>query len=149
MSPVRYTHGFETVLAGYAAVDLSTIASRDDADAQMRPLIAGSGLRAFLLQNLVRDGGEWRWRLNMDALAAAQKTITGFPGYPPGTRYTGPAAFIHGELSDYVKPSHYPAIRTLFPKASLQVVEGAGHWVYADQPAAFLDRLDAFFDRID
>jgi pimeloyl-ACP methyl ester carboxylesterase len=145
MAPVRYAHGFETALSGFAAVDLASIGSRRDADAQMRPAVPGSAVRAFLLQNLERDdAGRWRWRLNLAALEAAQAAITGFPEYPAAAAYRGPVLFIHGELSDYVRPSHHVAIERFFPHAALQRVDGAGHWVYADQPAAFLEALDRF-----
>ena len=144
MAPARYTHDFDNVLAAFRRVDLTTVSSRADADAQMRAAIPGSAVRAFLLQNLERRDGRWGWRVNLAALAAAQAAITGFPDYPPGTQYAGPALFIHGELSDYVKPSHQVAIRRLFPQAALQGIEGAGHWVYADQAAAFLEALEGF-----
>jgi len=146
MAPVSYTHGFEVVLAGFAAVDLGGIGSRADANAQMRSAVPGSAVRAFLLQNLERRDGRWCWRHNLQALAAAQSTITGFPDYPVEAVYAGPTLFLHGALSDYVRPSHHVVIRQRFPNAGLEAIEGAGHWVYADQPAAFLECLDGFLD---
>lgn len=147
IAPVRYAHDFATVMAGFDAVDLARLTAREQADAQMRSAVPGKNLRSFLLQNLVRAGGSWRWRLNLPALAGAQTAITGFPDYPPGTTYEGPTSFIHGEMSDYVKLSHRPRIRALFPNAMLSAVAGAGHWVYAEQPDAFLACLDGFLDR--
>lgn len=148
MAPVRYGHDFRGVLAGFAAVDTATIGARADAEAQMRPLVPGSGVRAFLLQNLVRQDGAWAWRLNLAALEAAQEQITGFPEHPADAGYAGPAVFIHGELSDYVKPSHQVAIERLFPKAALCRVEAAGHWVYADRPDGFMACLEGFLARL-
>ena len=43
------------------------MASRGDADRQLRPLVPQDGVRAFLLQSL--DVGARRWRLNLDVLA--------------------------------------------------------------------------------
>jgi pimeloyl-ACP methyl ester carboxylesterase len=34
-------------------------------------------------------------------------------------------------------------VRALFPLARLRPVAGAGHWVHADQPAAFLTAIAA------
>lgn len=147
MAPVAYQHSFDAVLAGFSAVDLAALRDRADADRQMATRIAGKGVRAFLLQNLVKQPDGWVWRLDLDTLAAAQRAITGFPEPPPGTRYDGPAAFIHGELSDYVRPSHRPRIRELFPQARLCQVAEAGHWVYADRPQGFSDCLDDFLAR--
>jgi pimeloyl-ACP methyl ester carboxylesterase len=75
-------------------------------------------------------------RLDRDA-------ILGFPGQVAGAGYKGPAMFIHGALSDYVRPEHRSTITALFPAARLCEVADAGHWVHADQPAGFLDCLQA------
>jgi len=144
MSPVSYGHDFEAVLEAFRAVDLAEIGGRADADAQMASRIAGSGVRAFLLQNLVKRPDGWAWRMNLGALAAAQAQITGFPAQPAGAAFGGPTSFVYGELSDYVTPAYEPDIHRLFPNASLCPVANAGHWVYADQPQGFLDCLQAF-----
>jgi pimeloyl-ACP methyl ester carboxylesterase len=149
IAPVRYAHGFASTLAGFAAVDVDRIGSRREADAAMRAVVPGSAVRGFLLQNLERgDQGRWRWRINLGALADAQAAITGFPGHSRDSRYAGPTVFIHGELSDYLLPSHHVVIDRWFPGASIQRIEGAGHWVYADQPQAFRQRLDRFLGSV-
>jgi pimeloyl-ACP methyl ester carboxylesterase len=141
MAPVEYQHDFASVLEALESIDLDTVTSRKDADAQMRGRVTGASVRAFLLQNLVREEGTWRWRLNLPALAAAQAAITGFPTQAPDVCYRGPTCFVHGELSDYVRPSYVPEIRRLFPLSQLTRIEGAGHWVYADQPELFMRTL--------
>jgi pimeloyl-ACP methyl ester carboxylesterase len=148
MAPVRYTHDFEPVLAAFRAVDLATIHGRADADRQMAARIRGGGVRAFLLQNLVKGPEGWAWRANLEALAAAQRQITGFPEQPEAARYEGPASFIYGDLSDYVTPAHEAQIRRFFPRASLCPVAHAGHWVYADQPQAFQACLEALLREV-
>ena len=146
IAPVDYAHDFQDVLDAFDAVDLSVTSSRADAERQMANRLDSPGLRAFLLQNLVRDGGAWCWRFNREALADAQDVITGFPEAGPGVAYTGPTLFLHGSESDYVLPAHQTTIRTLFPTATIVPIADAGHWVYADQPAAFLARLEGFLD---
>jgi esterase len=142
MAPVAYGHDFENVLEAFRAVELDTIGSRADADLQMQAVLPDGGVRAFLLQNLVRVGD--RWRANLDALASVQAQITGFPRFAPGTVYPGPAIFIYGGRSDYVRPAHRAAITGLFPAAGLCEVQGAGHWVFAERPQAFMDCLVPF-----
>lgn len=41
-------------------------------------------------------------------------------------------------------PSHYPEIRRLFPRAQMQTVPNAGHWIHADRPQDFLAAIRAF-----
>jgi len=147
MSPVSYTHDFDDVVKGFHAVDLAAIRNRSDADAQMAASVSLAGVRAFLLQNLVKRPDGWAWRLNIDALAAAQAEITGFPSQAADAVFERPVCFIHGELSDYVTPAHEAEIRRLFPAATLCPVAQAGHWVYAEQPQGFMDCLDAYLAR--
>mgnify|MGYP001548491800 len=144
MAPVSYAHDFQDVVDAFRAVDLAAIRNRSDADTQMAAFITLQGVRAFLLQNLVKRPGGWAWRINLDALATAQDEITGFPSQAEDVVFERPAGFIYGELSDYVKPSHEPEIRRLFPAASLCPVVGAGHWVHAEQPQSFMACLDAY-----
>lgn len=143
ISPVQYRHNFDAVFATFRAVDLARLQSRADADRQMAKGGLGDGVRAFLLQNLVKGPDAWHWRLNLDALEQSQATITGFPEHA-GARYAGVTWFIHGALSDYVQPDYEEAIRRYFPNAVMCPVAGAGHWVYADQPLGFADCLQAF-----
>lgn len=148
MAPVSYTHDFQVVLDGFAAVDLAAVTNRADADRQMAARVELPGVRAFLLQNLVKQGDDWGWRMNIDALAAAQSVITGFPEQPADARYEGPCSFIYGELSDYVTPGYEPVIKGYFPAASLCPVSGAGHWVYAEQPQGFASCLARFLEEL-
>jgi esterase len=148
MSPVRYSHDFNDVVAAFRAVDLTTVRNRSDADAQMAAHIDIAGVRAFLLQNLVKRPDGWAWRVNLDALAVAQDEIIGWPSQPQGAVFGRPVSFIHGELSDYVKPAHDPEILRLFPAANLCPVAQAGHWVYAEQARGFMACLDGYLSRL-
>jgi pimeloyl-ACP methyl ester carboxylesterase len=143
MAPVAYGHRFDQAFEAFAAVDLAKLQSRADADAAMARVLSEAGVRAFLLQNLYRDADGWRWRCNLAALQAGQALITGFE-VDRKVRYAGPASFIHGTASDYLLPQHEPVVRQLFPRARFCAVEDAGHWVYAERPAAFMDCLQQF-----
>jgi esterase len=141
MSPVAYSHNFDAVFNAFAAVDLANIQNRRDADAQMAAHVPEPMVRAFLLQNLQKTKQGWQWRLNLAALKARQSTITGFAATG---RYRGKAGFIYGENSQYVLPEYHSTIEAFFPQAEYCPVTGAGHWVYADQPEAFMHCLHKF-----
>jgi pimeloyl-ACP methyl ester carboxylesterase len=70
--------------------------------------------------------------------------ITAFPESSVGSQYPGPVLFIHGGTSDYLKPEYRPRTLSLFPHARLRVIPGAGHWVYAEQPDAFIAALNSY-----
>jgi esterase len=126
------------------ALDLATIARRRDADAALTTAIPADAERAFLLQSLAFVDGMPRWQLNLVALEAALPAIGGFPRFPSGTRYDGPTLFIAGGKSNALPADAEPAIRTLFPRAAIERIADAGHWVHAEQPIAFLTLVEPF-----
>jgi esterase len=125
-------------------LDLAAITRRSEADRQMAERISDPAERAFLLQNLVFADGKPHWRLNLAGIERSMPDILGFPDLPPGAVYSGPALFIAGANSGYVRPEHEPLIRNLFPNAEFVRIPDAGHWVHAEQPNAFVEAVEMF-----
>jgi pimeloyl-ACP methyl ester carboxylesterase len=145
MAPVAYPGRLRDIVTALQGLDLSAFTRRADADAALAPRIVEPAVRAFLLQNLVRADGRFAWRFNLSGLTAALEQLMGFE-VPPGRCYERPALFLHGTDSDYVGPAVHAPTRALFPAARFEAVAGAGHWVHAEQPAAFLQALARFLD---
>lgn len=131
IAPRPYSHSQMPLVEALRAVDLSAVERRSDAEAQLE--VDDPAVRAFLLQSL--DAPNGRWRLNLDALAANMDAIMGWPA--PEATWDGPATVIRGGASGYVPDADLPAIRTLFPRARLETVDGAGHWLHAEAPRPF------------
>ena len=146
IAPVSYDHGGMQAqyLTAMQALDPATVQTRRQADAALAGAIADPGIRAFLLQSL--DFKARRWRLNLDVLAREMPRITGWPEDLTGS-FDRPTLFLSGGDSDYVLPQHRPAIRALFPKAKFAKIPGAGHWLHADAPEAFIETIKAFTAR--
>lgn len=143
IAPVAYPARFAGIVSALQGLDLEGLSDRREADAHLAGKIPDPAVRGYLLQNLVRDGDAWRWRVNLGAVGQAQDALMGFPD-SNGGQFPGPALFLYGSESDYVTGAHLPAIRASFPLARLRAVPNAGHWVYADQPDAFLRALSGF-----
>lgn len=126
------------------AVDLRGAKRRGEVDARLAGAVPNAAERAFLVQNLLIGDAETRWRLNLEAIERGFPEISGFPEFPTESVYRGPALFVAGARSNYLQPAHEPAIRRLFPKAHITRIEGAGHWVHAEQPQAFVQAVSAF-----
>lgn len=141
---------FDVYVEAMRGLDLSRVDQRSDADAALRAAVPDAGIRAFLLQSLVRDvsgvGPAWRWRLNLDVLAAALPDLGTFP--TGGTPYPGPVLWLAGAESDYVTDAHRPTMDALFPQTRLVRVKGAGHWVHAEAPEVFLGTVSDFVARV-
>lgn len=148
MSPVDYggLSSFGTYVAGMTSVPVDSITARSQADESMRPYVSDTTIRAFLLQNLRRDGQRFRWQMNLDLLGRSLGLLGGWPSedVPAGARYDGPVLWIKGERSPYVQAAYGEAMRALFPKVRLVTVKGAGHWVHSERPDVFFSTIRPF-----
>lgn len=144
IAPVAYGPRRLADVRAMRALDLAGIRRRGEADARLAPAIPDPAERAFLLQNLVFEGPEPRWRLNLAAIERAMPTLVGFPALPADTAYDGAVLFVAGSRSDYVLPEHEAAVRRHFPAARIERIPEAGHWLHAEQPKAFLELVEPF-----
>jgi pimeloyl-ACP methyl ester carboxylesterase len=143
IAPVAYRGGAQEPYAAYIAamraLDLPAIKRRAEADAALADAITDANMRAFLVQNLESGENGYHWRVNLDAIAGNLEALTSFPTID--AHYDGPVTVLAGELSNYVRPRDEGTIKTLFPKAVIAIVEGAGHWPHADHAERLLTLL--------
>jgi pimeloyl-ACP methyl ester carboxylesterase len=132
---------FTRYVAAMRAIALRPGLTRRDADAALAEAVPAPALRAFLLQNLRFEENPPRWRVALDVLAAQMDSIGGWPE-PPG-RYDGQVLVLAGDASDYIGPEDHARFLALFPSARFATIR-AGHWLHAENPAAFLDQVTAF-----
>jgi esterase len=144
IAPVTYVHSFLPYVQAMQDLNLAGIARRDEADAALSERVPDTTTRMLLLQNLVLHDQHFDWRVNLPALAGAASELLGFPQFRD-QRYQGPALFVHGERSAYVEPAYDAVVRQLFPRAEIVAIAEAGHWLHVDQPARFLETVQAFF----
>lgn len=150
IAPVAYAHTQRPLVDAMMALDLAGLdGQRAEADQRLAAAVPDDGVRAFLLQSLSLRDGPPRWRLNLPALAAEMDHVTGWPAPPAGARFDGPALFLSGDASDYVRPEHRDVIRALFPAARFARLRGAGHWLHAERPREVEAVFRAFFDAAD
>ncbi|HEY0275072.1 MAG TPA: alpha/beta fold hydrolase [Paenirhodobacter sp.] len=151
IAPVAYPHGDTNgkLIAAMKALQIDDLSSRTEADRRLAPGVPDTGTRAFLLQSLELRDGPVRWKLNLDALAANLATIIGWPDpLPSGARaFAGPALFLHGLSSHYLRETYRPVIQSLFPQAEFEGIAGAGHWLHAERPRETEAAIDAFLSR--
>ncbi len=146
IAPVAYAHSHRSLIAAMEGLDLSGLSRRGEADPRLAEAAPEPALRAFLLQNLVFEGGRARWRINLAALRAGMADLLGFPEFGEA-RYEGPALFLHGGASDYVDEAARPEILRRFPAAEIRAIAGAGHWLHAEKPDAFVAALSDWLAR--
>lgn len=139
----------ERIIQALQSIDPAQLASREEADAMLQKTIAPASIRQFLLKNLKRSReGKFFWALNIPALAENLPAIYAgiIPESMPGGIPQFPLLFIKGEYSRYIRRSDEAAIRLYFPWAGIKVISGAGHWIHAEQPEAFLRTVRSFIN---
>jgi esterase len=132
------------LLAALLSLPVATFRDRTQADAALAQTVEDERLRQFLLQNLERDGDGFRWRVNLEAIAANMDSLVGFPAFDACVTYPGPTCFLAGGLSCYVRPEHWDAVVARFPNAKLVTLPKAGHWLHVEAPENFLAAVLGF-----
>jgi esterase len=143
MSPRASQARYQGFVPTLRALDLEKVSSRTDAQAVLEPQIPDRATLLFLLKSLTNDTahpGRLRWRLNLKSLDEHYPEI--WKAVAGGRRWEGPALFLRGGASDFFRPGDEELVRTLFPRATFGVVEGAGHWLHAEKPAEVLAVLN-------
>ena len=142
IAPVGYPPRHNAIIAGLKAVDLAALQQRGDADKQLAQFIPEAGVRQFLLKSLIKDADQFGWRFNLKALEQNYPELIAAP-LAQG-EFTGPTLFIKGGDSDYILPEHKATIMQLFPQAQAKIIQGTGHWLHAEKPAAFTKLVNDF-----
>lgn len=153
MAPVDYDRSPAGGLSRYARalldLDLGAVESRDDADRMLAEEEPDPGIRAFLLQNLRRDGDSWRWQANLEVLERDMSTIAAWPEemLADAAPYDGPVLWLAGGKSGYVTDEYADAMSRWFPKVRRVTVKQAGHWVHSEQPDVVVGALRRFLSQ--
>jgi pimeloyl-ACP methyl ester carboxylesterase len=148
VAPVSYqgTSEFAGYIQAMKGMDLDLLQRRADADAALADAVPNETVRSFLLQNLRRDGDDWRWQVNLDVLGLDLGAVSGWPEerLADAASYDGPVLWVGGEKSDYVRQEYAAAMARWFPHHRRVTIKGAGHWVHSERPEVFLEVLRQF-----
>lgn len=144
ISPRYYDLEHYSILEGLNAMDISTITSRNEADAQLSQYVPEPDVRQFLLKNLQRKAeGGFSWKINLPVISKNLANI-GVDLLYPG-QFDKPTLFIRGRKSRYVPDADWPRIKEVFPNATLETME-TGHWVQAEKPQEFVDLVKRWLE---
>lgn len=146
IAPVAYGHDHDNVFAALRRVESGQPTNRREADALLAEHVEESAVRLFLATNLERDdAGILRLRVGLDEIEEDYETIMGEPAGEGA--FEGPTLILRGAHSRYVSDEMLPALREVLPRAEIETLE-AGHWLHAEQPAAFQAAVNAFIERV-
>ena len=145
IAPLSYPHDHDEFIAAMSSLDVDSLRSRGDADRLLSVRVAEVATRQFLLQNLVRQGDTFRWRVNLRSL---QQNMTNLLGWNIDRPSDLEALFIAGGESPYIQGEGREAIRNQFPRATVETLAGAGHWLHAEQPQTFSQLVQDYLESV-
>lgn len=137
IAPVAYSHAHDHLIDPILSLALDQLQSRSAVDRALMQDIPDTMVRNFLLQNLERKGGQWRWKVNWAAIDRQMHQLTGFSNLPVGWKINIPSCFIRGENSEYIGATEEAEIKAHFEQVTIQTISNAGHWLHAEQPEQF------------
>jgi esterase len=146
IAPKYYRPHHQEILAGLHALDLASLQSRQQADEQLTQYVPELGVRQFLLKNLYRNEQQiFAWRINLPVIEHEIENVGEALVYTKPVHQ--PTLFLRGGQSHYVKDEDINLIRQIFPQATLETIPEAGHWVQAEKPKEFLEKVIGFIEQ--
>ncbi len=143
IAPKAYPPHHDEIFDALCELELSRYNSRSELDQALAGKISSVGVRQFLLTNVTRDeAGRFTWKINLDAIYQNYAAI--IAELDQTGRFHKPTLFVRGATSDYIQDEDAGLITSIFPQARITTIDGAGHWVHAEAPAAFFDVVHEF-----
>ena len=142
--PRKYNTDFhQNLLSTLYKLPLEDFEKRDEVDKAFSLCVENQGVRRFLLKNLYRNKEKkFSWRFNIDVLLKELSTIQ--ESYIIDGVCDIPTHFIKGGKSDHINSNDELLIKKHFSDFSIAIIEGAGHWLHAEDPEKFYNEVMGF-----
>jgi len=145
ISPRYYQPHHNEILAALNSIDFTIQNSRKLVDEKLAEFIPEIGVRSFLLKNVYwREKGQLDFRFNLQSLTENNPEVG--KALPSFTVFQGDTLFLAGGNSRYITQEEVPLINAHFPNAQIETIENAGHWLHADQPKEFFEKVKIFLN---
>jgi len=121
----------------------------DELAARYKLMPSGSSAPAPVVNHIARNAGrqspDGRWRHKFDRNVYSQrKSIDGIPCF---AKIPVPTLLVKGETSGRITPEIYAQVKAVAPHVELAEIPGSDHHVTLDNPAAFVEAVNAFLQR--
>ncbi len=125
------------------SVDFEQVRSRKDVEQHLKKHIDSRALVGFLMKNLKRHSKQrLGWKLNLPVLKESLDIVV--EGVSGDQKFDRPSLFVAGGKSDYIQESDHELIKQVFPRAKIETIPHATHWVHTDAPEDFCDIVSRF-----
>lgn len=143
ISPRHYAPHHQDIMQGLNAVDFSKKPSRAEVDEILEQYVPDVGTRMFLMKSLYwKEPGQLAFRFNLEVFNRKEDVIG--EELKDDARFEGEVLFVKGAKSGYIQEKDEELIYKYFPKAKVEAIANAGHWLHAENPADFFERVKVF-----
>lgn len=146
VAPFPYTPHHKDVFEMLDAVDLPQYNTRLEIENEVKKYIENKGVVQFVLKNIKRNENShiFEWKFNKDVLKLnylylIQRVVS--------KGFDGEVLFIGGENSKYITKETSQLIFDLYRHVELDFVSNAGHWLHADNPIEFYEKVTLFLEK--
>jgi len=143
IAPRYYSPHHEQILTALNSVDFIEHTTRKKVEEVLKKHIKDIGIIRFLLKNVYwKSKDELAYRFNLESLTDNNHELG--DALPSFSHFDGPALFLKGENSNYIKKSDLSLILTHFANAKVVTVKNAGHWIHTENPEQFYNEIVRF-----
>lgn len=143
IAPKYYPPHHQEILSALNAVEQAKIKSRKDADQILSQYFSESTMRQFLLKNLYwKSSKELTFKFNLKVLSDQIENVG--QALHINALFENPTLFIVGQASNYIKETDIELIESHFPDFEIVEIPNSGHWVHAENPDQFFDKVSRF-----
>ncbi len=136
----------ETIIEAIKSIKPSNYDSRNAVDADLAKYLPNPTLRQFLMKNLKREGSNFEWIINIDALDANLEHLLLGIEVNEETAKLSNVLFIRGDESDYIPKNQIFRLKQFYPHSRVHSIPRTGHWLHAEQPQEFVGAVRDFLD---
>lgn len=142
--PARQEH--LEIIRAMLSVDFDAVSNRNEIEEIISSSVKSSRIQMFIMKNLYRIGkNRFSWRLNVKNIYENIDNV--FEGISSPYTFEKPSLFIKGGKSDYIIDEDIDPILKKFPLAQFKTIEGASHWVHADNPDELCANFSEFLNK--
>ena len=143
ISPKYYPIHHQTIVGALESLNFESLHSRKEIDQVLKEYIEEESIRQFIMKNIYRiEKDKFAFRFNLKSISEHLAEVG--KALPSGSKFYGDTLFLKGMRSGYILKSDEELIKEHFPNAKIEKISNAGHWLHAENPAEFYQKLMKF-----
>tara|TARA_A100001015_G_C15033240_1_gene734498 strand:+ start:1836 stop:2570 length:735 start_codon:yes stop_codon:yes gene_type:complete len=143
IAPKVYPLYHMPIIDALLSMPLNRLKSKSDAIRLLEPKVPNLTLRQFLVKNLIKEDGQFKWGIHLNEIRNNYSNISGFPINLLTQNSHCKALCISGSQSNYVQDTDKNHMLQLFPNISFESLP-TSHWIHSESPKEVAGIINQF-----